>query len=229
MERHRPTQRAERDRQPKLAATMRTLEEGVNAVLVSESFVCYRDGMHRVHHRHHDSFGNVALILFQRSRATCVAGDWRWKELNRHGRTGEQGIRILVHHNTTVFDAHRAVKRRVHVSAHAAANHHGWYVRHDAEMIAEDAADVVIAYGGIPSDASSVASIAGWAKDHKVPKRNLAGAQQTAHLMITGNASVAPVEDLECIETSPRPRPTSTHGSLPRGGEGVCEVSIKSS
>ncbi len=46
-------------------------------------------------HFHSYSFGNLLLILCQRSDATRVAGLRQWNKLGRHVRAGEKGIMIL--------------------------------------------------------------------------------------------------------------------------------------
>lgn len=99
MERHRPNQHVEHDRQDKLAETMRILEAGINAVLDSESFVRYLDVISRFHGY---SFGNVALTLAQQPEATHVAGYRKWQGLGWQVKKGEQGIRILVPHTRRV-------------------------------------------------------------------------------------------------------------------------------
>lgn len=83
----------------KLAATMRTLEAGITSILDSDSFAEYLVVMSRFHHY---SFGNVMLILAQRSDATQVAGYRKWQELGRQVNKGEKGIKILVPHKRVV-------------------------------------------------------------------------------------------------------------------------------
>lgn len=115
----------------------------------------------------------------------------------------------------------QAAKTLVHETAHAVADHHGWHARGDAETVAEGAAYVVLAHFGIDSGAYSFPYIAGWAEEREVLKRNLAGVQQTAHLIITGIESFEPVETIEKIEPPALPKLTSNYGSNTRGGEGL--------
>lgn len=95
MERNRPNQTSESDRPDRLAETLRTLEEGITAVLDEEALPRYLTVMGRFHAY---SFGNVALILAQAPNATRVAGYRTWQALGRQVRKGERGIRILVPH-----------------------------------------------------------------------------------------------------------------------------------
>jgi len=83
----------------RLAATLRTLDEGISAILDSASFAQYLSVMSRFHQC---SFGNVMLILAQQPDATRVAGYRRWQQLGRQVKKGEQGIRILVPHKRVV-------------------------------------------------------------------------------------------------------------------------------
>ncbi|MDQ3547830.1 MAG: ArdC family protein [Chloroflexota bacterium] len=83
----------------RLAATLRTLDEGIASILDSDAFARYLDVMSRFHHY---SFGNVMLILAQQPDATQVAGYRRWQQLGRQVKKGEQGIRILVPHKRVV-------------------------------------------------------------------------------------------------------------------------------
>ncbi len=83
----------------KLAATLRTLEAGITAIIDEASFARYLDVMSRFHHY---SFGNVMLILAQRPAATHVAGYRKWQELGRQVKKGERGIRILVPHTRAI-------------------------------------------------------------------------------------------------------------------------------
>lgn len=83
----------------RLAATLRTLEAGVDAIVGSEEFGRYLTVMSRFHTY---SFGNTMLIHLQRPDATRVAGYRRWQELGRQVRKGEQGIKILVPHRVKV-------------------------------------------------------------------------------------------------------------------------------
>lgn len=100
MERDRSSRGVEQSStEDRLAATMRTLDEGISAILNSESFARYLAVMSRFHHY---SFGNVMLILAQQPEATQVAGYRRWQQLSRQVRKGEQGIRILVPHTRVV-------------------------------------------------------------------------------------------------------------------------------
>jgi antirestriction protein ArdC len=82
-----------------LAATLRSLEEGVDAIVGSEDFGRY---LTVISHFHQYSFGNVTLIHMQRPEATRVAGFRKWQELGRQVRRGEQGIKILVPHRVKV-------------------------------------------------------------------------------------------------------------------------------
>jgi antirestriction protein ArdC len=100
MERHQPGKGGERaTSDDKLTATLRTLEDGISAMLDSAQFTRYSDVMSRFHHY---SFGNVMLILAQRPEATQVAGYRRWQTLGRQVKKGEQGITILVPHKRVV-------------------------------------------------------------------------------------------------------------------------------
>jgi len=83
----------------RLAATLRTLDEGIASILEGEAFARYLAVMSRFHQY---SFGNVMLILAQQPEATRVAGYRRWQQLGRQVRKGEQGIRILVPHTRVV-------------------------------------------------------------------------------------------------------------------------------
>ena len=100
MERDRSSRGAEQaSTEDRLAATLRTLDEGITSILDSDAFAHYLAVMSRFHQY---SFGNILLILAQRSDATHVAGYRRWQSLGRQVRKGEQGIRILVPHRRVV-------------------------------------------------------------------------------------------------------------------------------
>lgn len=58
----------------------------------SESLTAYLAAMGRFHHY---SFGNVMLIVMQKSDATHVAGFNTWKKLGRFVKKGEKGIVII--------------------------------------------------------------------------------------------------------------------------------------
>lgn len=93
MERQRPGREGQPPPEERLAATLRTLEEGITAIIDGEQFRRYLDAMSRFHHY---SASNIMLILAQRPEATHVAGYRRWQQLGRQVRKGERGIRILV-------------------------------------------------------------------------------------------------------------------------------------
>lgn len=76
----------------KMQRTMQLLEDGVGAILDSESFKRYLRCMSRFHSY---SAGNIALIMTQRPDATMVAGYRRWQQLGRQVRKGEKGLMIL--------------------------------------------------------------------------------------------------------------------------------------
>src|SRR5215207_4396763 len=99
MERHQPGREGEPVREDKLAATLRTLEEGITGILDSEQFARYLIVMAKFHQY---SFGNVLLIFASDPQATHVAGYKRWQALGRHVRKGETGIKILVPHKRVV-------------------------------------------------------------------------------------------------------------------------------
>ncbi len=75
------------------AQALARLEQAVGQIQDSESFGRYLEVQGRFHHY---SFGNVALILFQRPDATHVAGYHTWLKLHRYVRRGEKGITIFV-------------------------------------------------------------------------------------------------------------------------------------
>lgn len=77
---------------PKLQPTLDLLEEGVKGITDSRSFKEFLRFQSRFHEY---SFNNTMLILLQRPSATRVAGFKRWKELDRHVKKGERGIKIL--------------------------------------------------------------------------------------------------------------------------------------
>ena len=76
-----------------LSDALARLEGAVSAIHDSEAFRAYLDTQARFHRY---SWGNVLLILSQRPDASQVAGFQRWRELGRHVRRGEHGIKILV-------------------------------------------------------------------------------------------------------------------------------------
>jgi antirestriction protein ArdC len=69
------------------------LEQAVGDIHDSETFRRYLEVQARFHHY---SFGNVALILWQRPDSTHVAGYNTWLKLHRYVRRGEKAIRIIV-------------------------------------------------------------------------------------------------------------------------------------
>ena len=77
----------------RLSESLSRLEQAVGQIQDSETFRRYLDAQSRFHRY---SWGNVLLIVGQRSDATHVAGYRTWQRLNRSVRRGEQGIRILV-------------------------------------------------------------------------------------------------------------------------------------
>lgn len=77
---------------PKLQPTLDLLEEGVKGITDSRSFKEFLRFQSRFHEY---SFNNTMLILLQHRSATKVAGFKRWKELGRHVKKGERGIKIL--------------------------------------------------------------------------------------------------------------------------------------
>jgi antirestriction protein ArdC len=79
--------------QEKTQEALKTLEEGIDAILTGESFAEYLCTMARFHSY---SAGNIALIRFQHHEATRVAGYRKWLELGRQVKKGERGIKILV-------------------------------------------------------------------------------------------------------------------------------------
>jgi antirestriction protein ArdC len=80
-------------REERLQDTLQTLERGIDSILTSETFASYLKALSRFHSY---SFGNVLLIRAQRPDATRVAGYWKWLELGRQVKKGEQGIKVLV-------------------------------------------------------------------------------------------------------------------------------------
>lgn len=99
MERQRPGREGQSPSEERIAATLRTLEEGISAIIDGEQFRRYLDAMSRFHQY---SASNVMLILAQQPEATHVAGYRRWQQLGRQVRKGERGIRILVPHKRVV-------------------------------------------------------------------------------------------------------------------------------
>lgn len=69
------------------------LEAGFTALAESGA---YRDYLQFMQKFHHYSWGNIALIKFQRPDATHVAGFKKWLAMGRTVRKGERGIAILV-------------------------------------------------------------------------------------------------------------------------------------
>jgi hypothetical protein len=90
--------------------TIRSLEDGVDAIVGSDGFGRYLAVMSRFHHY---SFGNITLIHVQRPEATHVAGYRRWQELGRQVRRGEQGVKILVPHRTKLQSEDEADEQAV--------------------------------------------------------------------------------------------------------------------
>ncbi len=84
-----------------LQTALQLLEAGIDHLLDSESFATYLRTVSRFHSY---SFGNIALILAQRSDATQVAGYRTWQTLERQVRRGERAIKILVPHRVRVVD-----------------------------------------------------------------------------------------------------------------------------
>lgn len=99
MERQRPNREGQPPPEERLAATLRSLEEGISAIIDGEQFRRYLDAMSRFHQY---SASNIMLILAQRPEAMQVAGYRRWQQLGRQVRNGERGIRILVPHKRVV-------------------------------------------------------------------------------------------------------------------------------
>src|SRR5688572_26279925 len=76
-----------------LAEALSRLEHAVTEIHGSEAFRRYLDAQASFHHY---SWGNVLLMLSQRSAITHVAGYRTWQALGRQVRKGERGIKILV-------------------------------------------------------------------------------------------------------------------------------------
>src|SRR5947209_15248231 len=81
------------------ATALKTLEEGIDAILTGEAFADYLRTMARFHAY---SAGNIALIKFQAPFASRVAGYHRWQELGRQVKKGEKAIKILVPHKRKI-------------------------------------------------------------------------------------------------------------------------------
>ena len=99
--------RGEHDRQGGLSPhertqeALKTLEEGIDAILTGEAFADYLRTVARFHSY---SAGNIALIKWQAPFARQVAGYRRWQELGRQVKKGEKGIKILVPHKHKIIE-----------------------------------------------------------------------------------------------------------------------------
>jgi antirestriction protein ArdC len=90
---HHDPQRAQHERETRLAEALARLDDAVGAIHDSEAFRRYLEVQARFHRY---SYGNVLLILAQRPDATRIAGYRAWQSLGRQVRRGERGIKILV-------------------------------------------------------------------------------------------------------------------------------------
>ena len=79
--------------QERMQQALALLEDGIAAILDSDSVAGYLRAISRFHHY---SAHNVALILAQNPDATRVAGYRAWQQLGRQVRKGEKGLVILV-------------------------------------------------------------------------------------------------------------------------------------
>jgi antirestriction protein ArdC len=86
-------------RDTRLREALTTLEQGIPAILDSDSFARYLSVLARFHMY---SLNNVTLIHALRPDATRVAGYRAWQTLGRQVRKGEQGIRIVVPYRTRI-------------------------------------------------------------------------------------------------------------------------------
>jgi len=77
-------------------------------------------------------------------------------------------------------------KTLVHEAAHYLTDHRGQVTRADAETVAERSAFVVLAHYGIKSDSYSFPSVARWAEDTAVLRRDLAEVQGVAAGLVWG-------------------------------------------
>ncbi len=91
MKERQPNNQEQRDE--RMQQVLQTLEQGIETILTSEGYRDYLAAMSRFHGY---SFGNIALIMAQKSDATMVAGFHTWKSMDRHVKKGEKGIRIMV-------------------------------------------------------------------------------------------------------------------------------------
>jgi N-terminal domain of anti-restriction factor ArdC len=80
---------------------LKTLEDGIDAILTGDSFADYLRTMARFHSY---SASNIALIRWQAPEASRVAGYRKWLELGRQVKKGEKGIKILVPHKHKIAD-----------------------------------------------------------------------------------------------------------------------------
>lgn len=76
----------------KLEATLKKLEEGVKVFQSSEEYRNYLKTMAKFHNY---SFNNSLLIFLQKPDATYCAGFTTWKALGRYVKAGEKGLVIL--------------------------------------------------------------------------------------------------------------------------------------
>lgn len=80
------------ERQEKVKALFKQLEEGIAAIQSDKDFKRYLRAQ-AAFHRY--SPNNTLLIAMQRPDATMVAGYTTWQKLKRQVRKGEKGIAIL--------------------------------------------------------------------------------------------------------------------------------------
>jgi hypothetical protein len=88
---------------------------------------------------------------------------------------------IAIHQDLTGLSA---LKTLVHEAAHYAADHCGGMRWEDAETVAEGAAYTVLSHFGLDPSGSSFGSVAHWARDMAVVRRNLAAIHAVAHRLI---------------------------------------------
>jgi hypothetical protein len=77
---------------PRLAAAMATLEQGIESVLSDQGFASYLRMLSKFHEY---SWANTILIMSQKPDATRVNSYDRWQQLGRQVMKGEHGIKIF--------------------------------------------------------------------------------------------------------------------------------------
>lgn len=178
------------------------LNQGVKGFMETDQYKSYLKCLSKFHNY---SLNNTILIAMQKPDATLVAGYQTWKQLGRHVKAGEKGIKILAPAFFDFINLQREANRRLGYTAQRTFDYtHSLYEkkivsypRTDSRFLTEDMEDML---SGLIVKVEKIANCETTAE--KDLKTVINGEKESDHHAIIPTASVdkANLEELPSVE-----------------------------